>query len=104
MGRWAPKHDFVIKSLHGTFTETSRASTKFFLGPGADLAEQKTLVELRSDGQAGPALGQDTRKRPNALLAPKHDFVIKSLHGTFTETPLASTKFFWGQGGSSRLS
>ncbi len=46
------------RNLHGNFTGFYKVFSGA-RGGAADLAEQGTLGELRPDGQAGPALGQD---------------------------------------------
>jgi len=74
------------RNLHGN----PLASTKLFWGQGgaADLAEQKTWVELRPNGQAGPALGQDTEKATKWAAGPKtrlcDQITSQNLHGNFT--------------------
>ena len=50
------------RNLHGNFTGFYKVFFVGARGGAADLAEQKTLVELQPDGQAGLALGQDTEK------------------------------------------
>ena len=101
----APKHDFVIKSLHGNFTGFYKVFSGARGGGAAALAEQKTLVELRPDGQAGPALGQDTEKATKWAAGPEtrlcDQIASRNLHGNFT----GFYKVFSGArgGGGSRL-
>ena len=83
------------RNLHGN----SSGFYKVFLGPGG---EQPTWLSKRPGlnygrmGRWDRPWARTLRKRPNGLLAPEHDFVIKSLHGTFTETSRASTQFLSG--------
>ena len=48
----------------------------------------QTLVELRPDGQAGPALGQDTEKATKWAAGPEtrlcDQIASRNLHGNFT--------------------
>ena len=54
----------------------------------ADVAEKKRLVELRPDGQAGPALGQDTEEATKWATGPEtrlcDQIASRNLHGNFT--------------------
>ncbi len=63
------------------------------------MAEQNTWAELRPDGGAGPALGQDTEKATKWAAGPKtrlcDQIASQNLHGNFT----GFYKVFWGQGG-----
>ena len=83
------------RNLHGI----ASGFDEVFLGPEGG---QPTWLSKRPGSNYGRMGRQDRPwartlgKRPNGLLAPKHDFVIKSLHRTFTETSQNSTKFFWG--------
>ena len=89
------------RNLHGI----ASGFDEVFLGPEG---EQLTWLSKRPGSNYGRMGRQDRpwartlRKRPNGLLAPKHDFVIKSLHRTFTETSWASTKFSGARGGGSQ--
>ena len=87
------------RNLHGI----ASGFDEVFLGPEGG---QPTWLSKRPGSNYGRMGRQDKpwartlRKRPNGLLAPKHDFVIKSLHRTFTETSRASTKFSGARGGA----
>ena len=52
------------------------------------MAEQKTWVELRPNGEAGPALGQDTEKATKWAAGPEtrlcDQIASRNLHGNFT--------------------
>ena len=93
----------MVKSLHGNFTGFYKVFSGA-RGGAADLAEQKTLAELRPDGQAGPALGQDTEKATKWAAGPEtrlcDQIASRNLHGNST----GFYKVFLGPGGSSRLS
>ena len=75
------------RNLHGNFTGFYKVFSGA-RGGAADLAEQKTLVELRPDLQAGPALGQNTEKATKRADGPKKrlcdQIASRNLHGNFT--------------------
>ena len=64
------------------------------------MAEQKTWVELRLNGQAGQALGQDTEKATKWAAGPEtrlcDQIASQNLHGNFT----GFYNVFWSQGGA----
>ena len=66
------------------------------------MAEQKTRVELRPNGQAVAALGQDTEKATKWAAGPKtrlcDQIASQNLHGNFT----SFYKVFLGPGRGSR--